>query len=153
MVEPSQKAPDFRLEDQDGNTHQLSDYAGKKVILYFYPKDDTPGCTREAIEFTEFKKNFEDLNTVIIGVSKDSVDKHKKFCDKHQLKITLLSDKEPFITERYGVWQEKKNYGKTYMGIVRTTVLINESGIIQHVWENVKVNGHVEAVLKEIQNA
>lgn len=153
MVQENEKAPEFSLNDQDGKRHSLSDYAGKKVVLYFYPKDDTPGCTREATEFTELKDTFASHNTEIIGVSRDSVDKHKKFCDKHQLKITLLSDEEPFITEAYGVWQEKKNYGKTYMGIVRTTVLINEDGIINKIWEKVKVDGHVEDVLNTIQNA
>ena len=108
MLVEGDLAPNFKLLDQDGVEHQLTDFSGKSVVLYFYPKDDTPGCTREAIEFSEKIMEFSDKNTVVLGVSRDTVKKHKSFCDKHQLKVTLLSDEEPFVTERYGVWQEKK---------------------------------------------
>ena len=152
MLVIGDKAPLFSLSDQDGNIHNLKDYISKKVILYFYPKDDTPGCTKEAIEFSQMKDKFDTLNTVILGVSRDSISKHKSFCDKHNLSITLLSDNDPFVTDSYGVWQEKKNYGRTYMGIVRSTFLINEKGLIDNIWSNVRVKGHVEAILKEISS-
>ena len=150
MLVEGDTAPNFKLLDQDGVEHQLSDYSGQSVVLYFYPKDDTPGCTREAKEFSEKLSDFESQNTVVLGLSRDTVKKHKSFCDKHQLTVTLLSDVEPFVTEQYGVWQEKKNYGKTYMGIVRSTFLISEKGVIKKKWSNVKVAGHVESVLESL---
>ncbi len=150
MLVEGDKAPNFKLVDQDGIEHQLSDYAGQSVVLYFYPKDDTPGCTREAIEFSNKLTDFSSKNTVVFGLSRDTVKKHKSFCDKHKLTVTLLSDTEPFVTDDYGVWQEKKNYGKTYMGIVRSTFLISEHGLIKKKWTNVRVPGHVEAVLDSL---
>ena len=152
MLEIGQSAPDFTLPNEKGNTIQLSDYKGKKIVLFFYPKDDTPGCTKESIGFSEQKSTFEKNNTLLFGISKDSVDSHLSFCQKHNLNVTLLSDPEKTTIENYGVWQEKKNYGKTYMGVVRTTVLINEEGKVQRIWKNVRVNGHVEAVLEEVQS-
>lgn len=146
-----QTAPSFNLQDGQGNWVSLSDFLGKKVVLYFYPKDDTPGCTREAIGFTQQKAAFELLNTVVLGVSKDSVDSHQKFCMKYQLQIPLLSDSEGQVVAAYDVWKEKNLYGKVSMGIVRTTFLIDESGKLEKIWNNVKVDGHVEAVLEAIK--
>ncbi len=147
-----EQAPGFtNIPADDGNSYSLSDFAGKRVVLYFYPKDDTPGCTTESIAFTEHRAAFEDLNTVILGVSKDSVAKHCKFRDKHQLGIRLLSDEESDLCEQYGTWVEKNMYGKKYMGIERSTFLIDEQGIIRGIWRKVKVNGHVEAVLGAVK--
>jgi len=150
MLNIGDKAPAFRLDNQDGKSVSLSDFSGKKVVIYFYPKDDTPGCTIEAKEFTDRKAEFDAKNTVILGVSKDSVKSHEKFCNKHSLGITLLSDESGEMVESYGAWQEKKNYGKTYMGIVRSTFLIDEEGSIMNIWPNVRVKGHVDAVLESI---
>jgi len=125
----------------------LSDFAGQKIVLYFYPRDDTSGCTKEAIGFTNSLDDFAALDTVILGVSKDSVTKHDKFVAKHDLKITLLSDEHGDVCERYGTWVEKKMYGKTYMGIERATYLIDAGGKIVQIWHKVRVPGHVDAVL------
>ena len=141
-------APDIALSRDGGDIVKLSDFAGKKVVLYFYPKDDTPGCTKEAIGFTESLDAFAALDAVILGVSKDSVKKHDKFAAKHDLKIALLSDEEGDVCERYGTWVEKKMYGKTYMGIERATYLIGADGKIAQVWRKVRVPGHVETVLE-----
>ena len=141
-------APDIALSRDGGDIVKLSDFAGKKVVLYFYPKDDTPGCTKEAIGFTESLDAFAALDAVILGVSKDSVMKHDKFAAKHDLKIALLSDEEGDVCERYGTWVEKKMYGKTYMGIERATYLIGADGKIAQVWRKVRVPGHVETVLE-----
>lgn len=139
MLEVGQKAPDFTLQDQDGKSVSLSDFLGKKVILYFYPKDDTPGCTKQACGFTELKPSFEEKGAVILGVSKDTVASHRKFADKYSLNFTLLADPELIAIQGYDVWQEKNMYGKISMGIVRTTYLIDEQGII------VKAIGKVKA--------
>ena len=149
MTHPTagETAPDFSLPRDGGDMVNLSDFAGKKVVLYFYPKDDTPGCTKEAIGFTDMIEAFADADTVILGVSKDSVKKHDKFVAKHELKIALLSDEEGDVCERYGTWVEKSMYGKTYMGIERATYLIDATGKIAHVWRKVRVPEHVEAVL------
>tara|TARA_B100000315_G_scaffold259593_1_gene316235 strand:- start:3283 stop:3708 length:426 start_codon:yes stop_codon:yes gene_type:complete len=136
------------LHSSDGNICSLKDLKGKKVILYFYPKDDTPGCTIEAKDFSEKFDAFTKRNTVIWGISKDSGKSHKKFCSKYDLKVRLLSDESTEMMQSYGVWQEKKNYGRTYMGTVRTTFLIDEEGTIQKIWRNVRVKGHVDEVLK-----
>ena len=130
MLEVGTKAPDFELQDQNGDLHKLSDYLGKKVVLYFYPKDNTAGCTKQACGFTELYPQFIEKNAVVIGVSKDSVKSHKKFEENHNLGFTLLSDEQLDTIKAYDVWKEKKNYGKTYMGIERTTYLIDEKGII-----------------------
>lgn len=145
------KAPEISLPRDGGEVVNLSDFAGKKVVLYFYPKDDTPGCTKEAIGFTESVDAFDALDTVILGVSKDSVKKHDKFVAKHALKIALLSDEEGDVCERYGTWVEKNMYGKTYMGIERATYLIDTDGKIAQVWRKVRVPGHVEAVLDAVR--
>lgn len=130
MLETGMIAPDFELPDQDGKFHKLSDYRGNKVILYFYPKDNTPGCTKQACGFSERYPKFMEKGAIIIGVSKDSVASHKKFSEKYGLNHTLLADPERKIIEAYDVWKEKKNYGKISMGVVRTTYLIDENGII-----------------------
>lgn len=144
-------APDFTAPRDGGGTVALADLKGKPVVLYFYPKDDTSGCTKEAIGFTEALAEFDAAGAVILGVSKDSVKKHDKFIAKHELKIALLSDEEGDLCERYGVWVEKKMYGKTYMGIERATYLIDADGKIAQVWRKVKVPGHVEAVLEAVK--
>lgn len=138
MLEVGTKAPDFALQDQDGATHRLSEYAGKKVILYFYPKDNTPGCTKQACGFSELYPQFTEKGAVVLGVSKDSVASHKKFQEKYGLNFTLLSDPELEVIQAYGVWQEKKNYGKVSMGVVRSTYLIDEQGYIEKVYKSVK---------------
>ena len=142
-----EKACDFTLQDQNGNMVSLSDFAGKKVVLYFYPKDNTPGCTRQAcafgLEFPEFQKR----DIVVIGISKDSVDSHRKFAEKHQLPFILLADPELKAIQAYGVWQEKKLYGKVSMGVVRTTFIIGEDGMIQAVMPKVKPDTNAAEIL------
>lgn len=150
MLETGTKAPDFALLDQNGEIHKLSDYAGKKVILYFYPKDNTAGCTKQACGFSERYPQFIEKNAVVLGISKDSVASHKKFEEKYGLAFTLLSDTEHKVIEAYDVWKEKKNYGKVYMGIVRTTYLIDENGIIIKANDKVKAADDPENMLKEI---
>lgn len=150
---PGDKAPDFSMPTDDGGTVSLSDFAGKSVVLYFYPRDDTPGCTKEAIGFTEQIEAFEAAGAAVIGVSKDTVAKHGKFRDKHGLKVILASDAQSDVTERYGAWVEKKMYGKTYMGIERCTFLIGPDGVIREVWRKAKVPGHVDAVLEAVKAA
>ena len=150
MIEEGRKAPTFHLLNQDGKEISLTDFAGKHVALYFYPKDDTPGCTVEGQQFSALHDDFAKKNTVVFGVSKDSVESHKKFHEKYAFKIDLLSDEEGKMLEAYDAWREKNNYGKTYMGIVRSTVLINPNGKIQKHWRNVKADGHAEKVLAEV---
>ena len=145
------KAPDFELPRDGGDIVKLGDLAGKNVVLYFYPKDDTPGCTKEAIGFTEMAAEFEAAGATVLGVSKDSVAKHEKFRAKHDLSIALLSDEESDLCERYGVWVEKNMYGKKYMGIERATFLIGPDGTLKEIWRKVKVPGHVEAVLERVK--
>lgn len=142
------KAPAFTLPDQDGNKVALKDFAGKKVVLYFYPKDMTSGCTREAQDFQAALAAIKRKGAVVIGVSKDSSATHRKFCDKVGLKFPLLADVDGAVIEKYGVWQEKTMYGKKSMGIVRTTVVIDEAGRILKVFPKVKVDGHVDKVLE-----
>ena len=148
LPEEGKKAPAFSLPADDGSTVTLKSLAGKKAVLYFYPKDDTPGCTTEGIAFSALKKKFDAAGTVVLGVSKDSIEKHCKFRDKHSLGVVLVSDEESGLCEAYGVWAEKNMYGKTYMGIERTTFLIRPDGKIAQIWRKVKVPGHVEAVLE-----
>ena len=147
MLEIGTKAPDFTLPDQDGNMHSLRDYQGKKVILYFYPKDNTAGCSKQACGYSENAPQFTEKGAVILGVSKDSVASHKKFEEKFGLPFTLLSDPELSVIEPYGIWQEKKNYGKVYMGVARTTYLINEEGIIEKVVKSVKAAENPQQML------
>jgi thioredoxin-dependent peroxiredoxin len=143
-------APSLALPDGLGKQVSLADYKGKWVVLYFYPRDDTPGCTTEALDFTARKPDFEKLNAVILGVSPDSEKSHCAFAEKHGLSVTLLSDVEKKVLESYGVWQMKKQYGREYMGVVRTTYLIDPAGRVAHVWNRVKVEGHADAVLGKI---
>ena len=138
MLEVGMKAPDFTLLDKRGNSVSLSDFLGKKVVLYFYPKDSTPGCTRQACAFAQNHSNFEDKNVAVIGVSKDSVASHLKFAEKYELPFVLLSDPELQAIQAYGVWQEKKLYGKVSMGVVRSTYLIDENGVIVKAFGRVK---------------
>ena len=143
-----QKAPDFKALDDEGNERSLADFAGKTLVLYFYPKDNTPGCTREAQDFRDLGQEFADRDVAIVGVSKDSVASHQKFKAKHELPFTLLSDPEGKLIDDYGAWKEKLRFGKTFMGIARTTVVVDADGIVQKVFPNVKVNGHAEKVLQ-----
>lgn len=153
MLDIGTLAPDFTLPRDGGTDLSLADLRGKTVILYFYPKDNTPGCTTEALDFTALTPAFEAANAVVLGVSKDSVKKHDNFCKKHDLGIALLSDADGTLCEDYGVWQEKTNYGKTYMGIVRTTYIIDTNRKISHIFPKVKVKGHAEEVLAAVQEA
>ncbi|MEO1548816.1 MAG: thioredoxin-dependent thiol peroxidase [Pseudomonadota bacterium] len=150
-LQPGDPAPAFTLPRDGGETVSLSDFAGKTVVLYFYPKDDTSGCTKEAIGFTEAADAFMQAGAVVIGASKDSVAKHDKFIAKHELGVMLVSDEDNDLCERYGVWVEKSMYGKKYMGIERATFLIGGDGVIKQVWRKVKVPGHVDAVLAAVQ--
>ena len=150
MLDIGTKAPDFTLPDQNGNMHSLSEYRGKKVILYFYPKDNTPGCTKQACGFAERYPKFTDKGAVVLGISKDSVASHKKFEEKYGLPFTILSDPELVAIQAYDVWQEKKNYGKTYMGVVRTTYLIDEEGKIAKAFDKVKAADNPEQMLGEL---
>ena len=145
-------APDFTLPTDGGGEIALSSFKGQKVIIYFYPKDNTPGCTTESCEFNDALPNFEKLNTAIIGISKDSVKKHDNFKTKYGFKFPLASDENSDTCERYGVWKEKNMYGKKFWGIVRSTFLIDENGKIEAIWNKVKVKGHVEAVQAEIED-
>lgn len=145
-------APDFSLPGNGDTTLSLTDFKGKNVVLYFYPKDDTPGCTTEAKDFTAMADDFQAANTVVIGMSKDTAAKHDKFIAKHDLSVLLASDEEGIALEAYGVWVEKNMYGRKYMGIQRATFLIDETGVIQEVWPKVKVKGHAEAVLEKARS-
>jgi peroxiredoxin Q/BCP len=151
MIKLDEKAPEFCLPNQDDIEICLRDLKGKWIVLYFYPKDSTPGCTTEACEFTEAAPDFSDLDAIIIGVSADSTKKHRNFIEKQDLSITLLSDEDTSMMQEYGVWQMKKNYGKEYMGIVRTTLIINPEGVVKALWENVRVKEHVAKVQAELQ--
>lgn len=150
MLDTGIKAPDFTLPDQNGEMRSLSDYAGKKVILYFYPKDNTPGCTRQACGFSELRPQFEEKGAVILGVSRDSVASHKRFEEKQGLSFTLLSDPELKVIQAYDVWKEKKNYGKLSMGVVRTTYLIDEKGMIVKAFDKVKAAENPAQMLEEL---
>lgn len=147
MLEVGTKAPEFTLPDKDGNPVSLSDFAGKKVVLYFYPRDNTPGCTRQACAFAGAFEAFKKINTVVIGVSKDSAASHQKFAEKHSLPFILLSDPELAAIQAYGVWQEKKLYGKVSMGVVRSTFIIDENGVIEKIMPKVKPDTNASEVL------
>ena len=151
MLDVGDKAPAFASVTDCGGTLSLKDLKGKKVVLYFYPKDATPGCTTEAQGFRDAIGDFAKSGAVIVGVSRDSVKRHDNFKAKYDLPFTLISDEDGTICEAYGVWQEKKNYGKTYMGIVRSTFLIDEAGKIAAVWRNLRVKGHVDNVLDAVR--
>ena len=145
------KAPDFNLEAGDGQMVTMADFAGKNVVLYFYPKDMTPGCTTEACDFRESHQSFAELDTVIVGVSPDPKEKHERFIAKYDLTFLLLSDPEHTLSEAYGVWVLKKNFGKEYMGVERSTFVINKEGEVVKEWRKVKVKGHVEEALTYIK--
>ena len=148
MLQIGTKAPDFTLFDKDGNAVSLSDFLGKRVVLYFYPKDNTPGCTRQACAFAGAYKEFEARDVVVIGISRDSVASHQKFAEKYELPFILLSDPDRQAIEAYGVWQEKKNYGKVSMGVVRSTYLIDAEGKIEAVMPNVKPDTNAAEILE-----
>lgn len=150
MLEIGTKAPAFTLPDQNGELHSLADYEGKKVVLYFYPKDNTAGCTKQACGFGDLYPQFLEKGAVVIGVSKDSVASHKKFEEKYGLPFTLLSDTEKEVIQAYDVWKEKKNYGKVSMGVVRTTYLINEKGVIVKAYDKVKAADNPAQMLGDV---
>ena len=152
-LEAGQTAPEFDLPADGGRTLKLSDLRGKKVALFFYPKDDTSGCTAEAIDFTRLKGDFEAAGTVVVGMSPDSAKKHDKFKAKHDLAVALVSDEDKGVLEAYGVWVEKSMYRRKYMGVERSTFLIGEDGSILRVWRKVKVPGHAEEVLAAAKSA
>ncbi|MEM8783827.1 MAG: thioredoxin-dependent thiol peroxidase [Planctomycetota bacterium] len=153
LPEVGKKAPAFTLTDQDGTKHKLSDYAGRYVVLYFYPKDDTSGCTKQACQFRDDLPKFEKLDAVVLGVSPQDEKSKAKFAGKHDLNFPILADDDAKVCTKYGVWQEKSMYGKKYMGVVRTTFLLDPKGKIVERWDKVKVPGHADAVLKRIQEA
>ena len=152
MVKVGEKAPDFTLQDAEGSQISLSGFKGKKVVLYFYPKDDTPGCTTESCDFRDNRESFEKAGAVIIGVSPDGVESHQKFRDKYDLPFTLLADPERKAIEAFGVWKEKSMYGKKYMGVERSTFVIDEDGILVDEERKVKVDDHAVKVLKRVEN-
>ena len=151
MLEEKTKAPAFTLPDKDGQEVSLSDFGGKKVVLYFYPRDNTPGCTRQACAFAAAYDGFKELNAVVIGVSKDSQKSHQKFAEKHQLPFILLSDPELQAIQAYDVWKEKKLYGKVSMGVVRSTYIIDENGVIEKAMEKVKPDTNAAEILEYLR--
>lgn len=151
MLKIGDKAPQFKLLTDTGEKVSLKDFSGKTVILYFYPKDMTPGCTTEACDFRDHENQFKKLKSVVLGISKDSVERHQKFKEKYDLPFTLLSDSEGKTCEAYGVWKEKSLYGKKFMGIERTTFIIDPSGRIEAIFPKVKVTGHIKALLDAIK--
>ncbi|RYL88928.1 thioredoxin-dependent thiol peroxidase [Sporolactobacillus sp. THM7-4] len=151
MLEAGTEAPDFTLKSTEGKNVSLSDYKGKNVVLYFYPKDMTPGCTTEACEFRDQNSLFENLNTSVVGISPDPVEKHQKFTEKHDLPFTLLADTDHKVAEAFGAWQLKKTFGKEFMGIVRSTFVIDKEGRIARVWPKVRARGHAEKVYQYIK--
>ena len=151
MIDPGKKAPAFTLKDQDGNPHRLSDYAGQPVVLYFYPKDDTSGCTKQACQFRDDLSRFKRAKAVVLGVSPQDVKSKAKFAEKYDLTFPVLADDDAKICDKYGVWQEKSMYGKKYMGVVRTTYLIGGDGKVKQRWDKVKIPDHAETVLEAIK--
>ena len=151
LIDPGKKAPAFSLPDQAGTTHSLADYAGQPVVLYFYPKDDTPGCTKESCAFQDNLPKFKKSKAAVLGVSVLNSASKAKFADKYGLKFPLLADEDHSVMEKYGVWQEKSMYGKKYMGVARTTYLIGPDGKVAKRWDGVKVDGHAEEVLAAVQ--
>ena len=150
LIDPGRKAPAFTLKDQHGQTHRLSDYAGRPVILYFYPKDDTPGCTKETCDFQAFLPSFAPSKAAVLGVSILDEKSKAKFASKYDITFPLLADPDHEVAEQYGVWQEKSRYGRKYMGIARTTYLIGPDGKVLRRWDNVKVDGHADAVAEAL---
>lgn len=151
QIEVGQTVPDFTLPASNGGQVSLSDYCGKKVVIYFYPKDNTPTCTQESCDFRDYNGQFAKYNTEVLGISPDKIQSHLKFIDKHDLPFLLLSDIDHKVCEQFGVWQLKKLYGKEYMGVVRSTFLVNEEGKLMQAWRGVKVKGHTEAVLEAVK--
>ena len=151
LIEPGKKAPAFSLNDQSGTTHRLSDYAGTPLILYFYPKDDTPGCTTESCDFRDRLPKFKSIKAAVLGVSILDETSKAKFAEKYHLNFPLLADEDHQVAEKYGTWQEKSMYGKTFMGIARTTYLIDADGKVAKRWDKVKVDGHAEEVLAAVK--
>ena len=151
LLTNGQPAPDFNLPADDGSMVRLSKLRGSPVVVYFYPKDDTPGCTIEAIDFTRLAPEFAKAGATVIGISPDSVADHCDFRDKHKLGVRLAADADKAVAKAYGVWVEKKNYGKTYMGIERTTVLVDAGGAVAKIWRKVKVEGHAQSVLEAVK--
>jgi peroxiredoxin Q/BCP len=152
LIDVGRKAPAFNLKDQDGHAHRLADYAGKPVILFFYPKDDTPGCTKEACAFRDNLPKFQTRNAMVLGISGQSTASKAKFAGKYELTFPLLADEQYEVAEKYGVWQKKLLYGRTFMGVSRTTYLIGPDGKVAKRWDKVKVDGHADAVLKELES-
>ena len=150
-LQPGDKAPDFSMPTNDGKTTSLKDYAGRKLVLYFYPKDDTSGCTVESLEFSALAKEFEAAGAIVVGMSPDPVKSHDRFRAKHQLAQPLAADESKTTLAAYGVWVEKSMYGRKYMGIERATFLIDGEGVVRHVWHKVKVGGHVAEVLQAVK--
>ena len=150
LIDPGKKAPAFSLKDQNGKTHRLSDYEGRPVVLYFYPKDDTPGCTKESCAFRDNLPAFKKSNAVVFGVSGQDEASKARFAAKYDLPFPLLADTDYSVAEKYGVWQKKWMYGRTFMGLSRTTYLIDAEGKVARRWDKVKVNGHAEAVLDAV---
>jgi len=146
MISVGKPAPSFSLPDQDGRTRKLSEFRGQWVVLYFYPKDDTPGCTIEACEFTEGIRGFAKLEAEVLGCSPDSPESHRKFARKHGLRLTLLSDPEHAVMQKYGAWGDKVLYGRKFKGVIRSTVIVDPSGNVAHHWKKVKAKGHAESV-------
>src|SRR5258706_12584644 len=152
MVKEGQAAPAFKLQDDEGNWVSLSDFRGEHVVLYFYPKDDTPGCTAEACSFRDANREMQKRGVVVLRVSADSIESHQKFADKYDLPYPLLADTDTTVSHLYGVWKEKNMYGKTYMGINRETFLIDKDGIVRKVWPKVKAAEHAQEVLETIES-
>jgi peroxiredoxin Q/BCP len=152
LIDPGKKAPSFSLPDQEGKKHSLADYAGKPVVLFFYPKDDTPGCTKESCAFQDNLPTFKKSNAAVLGVSVLNSASKARFAAKYGLEFPLLADEDHAVMEKFGVWQEKSMYGKKYMGVARTTYLIGPDGKVARRWDGVKVDGHAEEVLAEVQN-
>ena len=151
MVKVGKKAPAFSLQDSEGKKRSLNEFLGKKIILYFYPKDNTPGCTTEACDFRDSFPRFKKDDVIVLGMSPDSYQSHAKFADKFDLPFILLSDEKKEILQKYDVWKEKSMYGRKYMGVERTTIIIDEKGIVRKIYPKVKVNGHVEEVYKDLK--
>src|SRR5262245_23670168 len=152
LIEPGKKAPSFSLKDQDGKSHRLADYAGRPLVLYFYPKDDTPGCTTEACAFRDTLPQFKKGKAAVLGVSILDEASKARFAAKHDLNFPLLADADHEVADKYGVWQKKSLYGRQFMGLARTTYLIGADGKVARRWDNVKVDGHAEEVLEAVQN-
>lgn len=150
MIEIGNKAPNFKLASSNGETISLNSFKDKNILIYFYPKDATPGCTKQAIGFTEHADEFEKRNTIVLGISPDSLASHEKFIKKHNLNVILLADEEKQAIESYGVWKEKKMYGRTFMGVERSTFLVDRTGTVKAIWRKVKVAKHIQEVLEEL---